>query len=157
MVYPVRYRNATPSIRYSRDRAGEYWRRFMRWGGRKILLIPRRKNVAVHRMVKGLSKDVSVKSCVLLSGNSCAPGKRLNVPLGSLLLSFTDERAVVPRALWANFLRDSHSGVDSRNSDPKNILGKNRWWKGRPKFEFVSSDETNEHKMAKICEKTYVY
>lgn len=91
-----------------------------------LLLISRRKNVAVHRMVKGLSKDVSVKSCVLLSGNSRAPGKRLNVPLALLLLSFTNERAVVPRALWANFLRDSDSGVDSRNSDPENILARTR-------------------------------
>lgn len=122
-----------PGIRYSRDRAGKYWRRFIRWkgeGGRKTpSLIPRRKNLAVHRMVKGLSKDVSVKSCVLLSGNSRAPGKRLNVPLASPLLSFTDERAVVSRALWANFLRDSHSGVDSRNSDSENTLAGTRRWR----------------------------
>lgn len=36
----------------------------------------------------------------------------------SLLLSFTGERAVVPRALWANFLRGSRSGVGPRNTGP---------------------------------------
>lgn len=127
MVYPARYRNATP-VPDTRVIAPANIEGDSCDGGAGRLPpdLASEKCCCAHRMVKGLSKDVSVKSCVLLSGNSRAPGKRLNVPLVSLLLSFTDERAVVPRALWANFLRGSHSGVDPRNIDPGNAVARDR-------------------------------